>query len=90
MSRLRDMVKYKTRLKGLNQLMKSDEMQEAMVAAGEAVMSQLGEGYETDTKKGKWLIATKVEATSKKAISECLKDNTLLKAVQAVGLRMTK
>ena len=53
-------------------------------------MSQLGEGYETDTKKGKWLIATKVEATSKKAISECLKDNTLLKAVQAVGLRMTK
>ena len=93
MSRLRDMakrVRYETNLKGLNELMKSDEMKTAVEAAGEAVRSQLGEGYEVDTKKGKWLVVTRVKAESKKAVSDCLKNNTLLKAVGAVGLRMKK
>lgn len=83
-------VKYKTNLKGLNELMKSPEMAAATEEAGQAVLGQLGEGYSIDTKTGKWIVATRVKADTKKAVQECLSDNSILKAVGAVGLRMTK
>ena len=83
-------VRYETNLKGLNELMKSDEMRAAVEKAGDAVLSQLGEGYSEDTQTGKWLVVTRVKADTAQAVRECYSDNTILKAVGAVGLRMTK
>ena len=84
-------VKYETNLSGLNELMKSPEMVSALEEAGKAVMNSAGgTGYEMDTITRSYIAITRVKAESEKAVRDCLKDNALLKAVGAVGLRMTK
>lgn len=87
-------VKYKTNIKGLNELMKSPEMVAALEEAGTAVMQSAGQGYKMDTivntSKSKYIAITKVEADTKEAIRDCYKNNTLLTALSSSGLRMTK
>lgn len=83
-------VKYVTNLKGINELMKSEEMQKALSDAGQAVANAAGDGYESETTTINWIGITKVSAVTAKAYKECLENNTLLTALGSTGLRMTK
>ena len=77
--------KFKLNLKGLNELMKSPEMQDIMQSSGEKIryaaaeMSNGGE-FEAETHLGTWAALTYVRAKDKKAIRACFKNNVLKKA----------
>lgn len=87
-------VKFKVNLRGLNELMKSPEMVAALENAGQAVMQSAGEGYKMDTivntAKSEFIAITRIEAESKEAVRDCLRNNRLLTALSGSGLRMTK
>lgn len=83
-------VKFKLNLKGLNELMKSAEMQDALLEAGKAVARSAGTDYAAEVHKANWIAISNVYPNSKKAAHENFTDNTLLKAVGSVGLPMRK
>lgn len=83
-------VKFKLNLKGLNELMKSPEMQDCLREAGETVAQKAGEGFEVDVHEAKYAAICYVDAKSKDAVKKCFKNNTLLKALGSSGLPMTK
>lgn len=83
-------VKFKLNLEGLNELMKSGEMQSALLEAGQAVAQAAGEDYAAEVHVANWIAISNVYPDSKKAAHENYEDNTLLKAVGAVGLRQSK
>lgn len=78
-------VKFRLSLKGLNELMKSPEMQNIMQNSGEKIrnaaaeMSDGGE-FEAETHLGSWASLTYVRAIDKKAVRACFKNNVLEKA----------
>ena len=83
-------VTFKLNLKGLNEFMKSSEVQAALDDAGEAVKKAAGDGYDTSSKKGRYIGFSNVFPDDDKAKRDNLKNNTLLKALQASGLSMKK
>ena len=82
--------KFELNLPGLNDLMKSSEMQEVLDDAGETVASLAGDEYAASPKTGRWVGFSNVYPNSKKAARENYKENTLLKALFASGLRTRK
>lgn len=83
-------VKFKLNLPGLNELMKSPEMQDALLEAGQAVAQSAGSDYAAEVHTASWIAISNVYPDSKKAAHENFKDNTLLKAIGSVGLKQTK
>lgn len=83
-------VKFKLDLDGLREIMKSKEMIECLEAGGKAVKDVAGSGYEMDTITRDYIAITRVAPATSEARRENLKENTLLKALGSVGLRMTK
>lgn len=83
-------VKFKLNLPGLNELMKSPEMQEALLEAGRAVAQSAGSEYAAEVHTASWIAISNVYPDSKKAAHENFKNNTLLKALGSVGLKQTK
>ena len=83
-------VKFKLNLPGLNELMKSSEMQSALLEAGQAVASAAGGDYAAEVHTASFIAISNVYPDSKAAAKENYEDNTLLKAVGAVGLSMEK
>lgn len=83
-------VKFELNLKGLNELMKSSEMQSALLEAGKAVANAAGGDYEAEVHTANWIAISNVYPTSKEAAKENYEDNALLKAAGAVGLSMEK
>ena len=83
-------VRVELNLAGINAMMKSAEIAGALQAAGEAVASAAGTGYAASTHQASWVAITNVYATDKKASKDNRDNNTLLKAVGAVGLPQTK
>lgn len=79
-------VKVELNLAGLNELMKSSEMQAQLQMAGQAVANAAGPDYAADTDVINWVAITNVYPNSKKAAHDNYKNNSLLKAVSAVGL----
>lgn len=79
-------VKVELNLAGINELMKSGEVQEHLQKAGDAVASAAGSDYAATTHLASWVAITNVFPNSRKAAHENFKDNTLLKAVGAAGL----
>lgn len=79
-------VKVELNLAGINELMKSGEVQEHLQKAGEAVASAAGSDYAATTHLASWVAITNVFPDSRRAAHENFKDNTLLKAVGAAGL----
>ena len=81
-------IEVKLRLKGVNALMKSPEIQSILIEKGERVreaaeqMSGGGE-YEAETKVGKWIALEYIRAKDYKSLKSNLEDNTLLKALSA-------
>lgn len=83
-------VKFELNLLGLNELMKSAEMQSALKEAGQSVANAAGDEYAAEVHTANWIAISNVYPNSKKAAHENFKDNTLLKALQSSGLRMSK
>ena len=65
-------------------------MQKALSDAGNAVARAAGNDYACDVDVINWIAIANVFPNSKDAAHENFKDNTLLKAVGAVGLPMSK
>lgn len=78
------MAKYRFRLnkKGVSELMKSEEMQAALVEYAKEIRERCGDGYEQDIHVGKRRANAMVHATTYEAKRNNMKNNTLLKAVQ--------
>ena len=83
-------VKFKLNLPGLNELMKSQEMQNALLEAGQAVATSAGSDYAAEVHTASWIAISNVYPDSKKAANDNFRHNTLLKALGSVGLSMDK
>ena len=83
-------VEFKLNLLGLNDLLKSNEMQNALLEAGEMVAGMAGEGYAAEVHVANYIAISNVYPDTKEAAKENYKDNTLLKALGASGLSMVK
>ncbi len=85
-------VKFKLNLPGLNELMKSPEMQAILTEHGSRVMSAANSNstdpdaeYSMGTKTLTWAAITQVRADNSAAMHENLEHNTLLKALGGGG-----
>ena len=67
---------------GVRQLMHSAEMLSICTGYARSIAKNAGEGYEVDPyPHGKTRVNVGVKAASPKAVKDCLRNNTLLKAV---------
>lgn len=80
--------KFELNLPGLNELMKSEEMNAALIEAGQAVASAAGSEYGVRVHDANWVSIANVYPDSKEAAKDNYENNTLLKALGSVGLRM--
>lgn len=76
-------VEFELNLPGLNQLMKSAEMQKVLDHKAQAVQSVAGEGFNHQTYPINWIAVTSIYPETQKAKKDNLRDNTLLKALSA-------
>ena len=83
-------VEFKLNLLGLNDLMKSSEMQSALLKAGQTVAGIAGEGYAAEVHVANYIAISNVYPDTKESAKENYEDNTLLKALGASGLSMVK
>jgi hypothetical protein len=79
---------FELNLAGLNELMKSPEMQAVTEAAGQAMAKAAGPGYTAKTHVASFVAITSVYPETDDANKDNLKNNTMLKAAQSSGLRM--
>ena len=83
-------VEVKLNLPGLNELMKSTEMQAHLKRAGQAVANAAGEDYDCATYVINYIAVENIFPTSAKAAVDNSNHNTLIKALGAVGLPLKK
>ena len=83
-------VEFELDLDGLNELMKSPEMEAALESAGAAVANAAGSEYSHRVHQATFVSICNVYPESKKAARKNAKENTLLKALGQVGLSMSK
>ena len=81
-------VNFKLNLKGLNEVMKSQELQTLMQSSGEKIRNAAenmsnGGNFETETKTINWIAVTNIRAKDDKAMKAVLDDNVLLKSINA-------
>ena len=81
---------FKLNIGGLNELMKSGEMQAHLQQAGQAVASAAGGDCGVRVHQASFVAIANVYPDSKEAAEKNYKENTLLKALGSAGLRMTK
>lgn len=81
-------IKFDLNLQGLNELMKSEQMQEILSEKGAQVMQRANDSaqnpaaeYSMETKTVNWIAVTTVRANDGVAIRENLENNTLLKSL---------
>ena len=72
---------FKLNLKGVAELMKSQEMQDILKEHATTIKNRAGDGYEQDIHVGKNRANAMVKAETFKAKKDNSKNNTLLKAV---------
>lgn len=76
-------LKFKLNSAGVRALLKSKEMSAVLNQIGDNILNKCGEnGYEKTLYIGKNRANVSIKASTKKAIKDNLKNNTLLKAVQ--------
>ena len=83
-------VEFELNLKGLNDLMKSDGMQEYLQDAAAQVANNAGHGYGYDVKIASYEAIAKIYPHDSESARDNSENNTLLKSLQAVGLPLTK
>lgn len=81
-------VKFELNLPGLNELMKSGEMQSILDAAGSSVAASAGSGYGHRTHVASFVAICNVYPETKEAAKKNYEDNTLVKALGSAGLGM--
>ena len=81
-------VKFELNIYGLNELMKSGEMQDALSSAGQAAASASGDGFGSRTHVASFVAIANVYPETKEAAKKNYQENTIVKACQAVGLKM--
>ena len=74
-------VEFELNLKGLNDLMKSEEMQGALMEYGNKVSMNAGSEYGTRVHVANFVAIANVYPDSKAAAKDNYKNNTLLKAL---------
>lgn len=74
---------FELNLAGLNQLMKSAEMQAVLSSAASSIAGAAGEGYESKVKTASFVALAKIYPTTGAAARDNVKNNTLLKALGA-------
>jgi len=84
------MVKFKLNLPGLNELMKSQKMQNALDDAGEKVAQIAGAEYSSSPKTGRYIGFSNVYPDSAEAAKDNYNNNTLIKALNSSGLSLKK
>ena len=77
---------FKLNLPGLNELMKSGEMQGILESAGSAVESSAGADYGHRVHVASFVAICNVYPTSKAAAADNYKNNTLLKALNSTRI----
>ena len=83
-------VEFELNLSGLQEIMKSGEMQSALSEAGAAVAQAAGGDYAYRVHTASFVALCNVYPDSKEAAKENYETNSLLKAAGAVGLPMSK
>lgn len=81
-----DNVKFELNLAGLNELMKSSEMQSVLESAAAQAVSNAGDGYGSRVHVANWVAIANVYPATRQAAKENLNDNTLLRAVGSVNI----
>lgn len=66
---------------GMRAFLRSDEMQAAMIRMTEQVRYRVGKGYKRSAYRGKGRVNVSLRASSKQAVRDNKKNNTLLKAI---------
>ena len=79
-----DKVKFELTLAGLNELMKSSEMQSVLESAASQAVSNAGGGYGSRVHVASFVAIANVYPTTRKAAKDNLDNNTLLRAVGSV------
>ena len=75
-------VKFKLNLKGLNELMKSEEMQNILEEKGKQVANNAGKEYASRVHLASFVAIANVYPDSKDAAKDNYENNTLLKALR--------
>ena len=88
-------IRIELNLPGLNELMKSKEIQGKLETAADAVAMEAGKISDRNFRRGKtsvinWISVAKVRPADRHARNSELKHNHLLKAIGAVGLPTRK
>ena len=83
-------VKIKLNLPGINSIMKGPGIQSVLKAEGDSVASNAGTDYASNVRVINWIAICNVYPDSKQAANDNFKNNSLLKALSASGLKMTK
>lgn len=87
-------VRIELNLLGINEVMKSEEIQGSLQKAGNAVAdiaaNMDGQEYGASTHLANWIAVTNVFPNSKGAAHSNFQNNTLLKALGSSGLPMSK
>lgn len=81
-------VDFELDLAGLNELMKSAEMQTVLREAGQAALNVAGDGYGTETRVLSFTAIQNVYPNTKEGAKDNALHNTCVKAVGATGLTM--
>lgn len=66
---------------GVRELLRAEDIQSVLEEAADGVLSRLGPGYGKDRYRGKNRCNVAVFPVTSEAVSDCLKHNTILKAV---------
>ena len=84
-------VEIKINLPGINKIMKSEGIQSKLSQAAKAVANIAGPEYAAEDPRAiRWIGVVNVHPASKNAAHDNFENNTLLKALQAAGLPLTK
>lgn len=75
-------VKFKLNRLGVGQLLKSPEMQRMLSAKASEISGRAGDGFEAETYIGRDRARATVKPGTPEAYRECLKNNSLLKALR--------
>lgn len=83
-------VEFQLNLPGLNELMKSEGMCKDLEEAGGTVASIAGDGYGVRVHQASFVAIANVYPDTAKAAKDNYENNSLVKALGASGLSMTK
>jgi len=75
-------VKFELNLQGLNELMKSEEMQKVLDDAAIEIQNRAGSDYAHRTHVASFVVISNVYPDSKEAAKDNYENNTLLKAMR--------